>query len=110
MGMLLLHRAGEIAGLLTAWYGIDRIVQWAMARDWFRWLTGFSFMIYALHVPAVNYATEAALAYGAGIPHVHWWTYLLVPILVSATAVLIGATLRTVARPVYRVLTGGRGL
>jgi fucose 4-O-acetylase-like acetyltransferase len=108
--MLLLHRAGEIAGLLTAWFGLDRIVRGAMASAGFRWLTGFSFIIYALHVPMVNFATEAALRAGAGIPHIAFWTYLFVPIAVCATCVAVGVTLRSVARPVYATLTGGRGL
>jgi peptidoglycan/LPS O-acetylase OafA/YrhL len=108
--MFLLHRAGEITGLLAAWYGLDGLAAAAMQRAWVRWVTGFSFMIYAVHVPLVNYATEAVLTYGAAIPHIHWWTYVLLPLVVSATAVLLGAVLRQVARPVYSVLTGGRGL
>ena len=109
-GMLLLHRGGELAGLLTAWFGLDAIVRAAMAQAAFRWLTGFSFVIYALHVPMVNYATEAALLAGAGTSHIEFWTYLVVPIGVIAACVMVGATLRTVARPAYTVLTGGRGL
>lgn len=108
--MTLLHRGGEIAGLLTAWYGLDHFAKRAMAREWVRWLAGFSFMIYAVHVPLVNYVTEAALMYGASIPHINWWTYVTVPLAVSAFAVLLGATLRRAALPVYSVLTGGRGL
>lgn len=110
LAMFLLHRAGELLGLVVAWYGLDRLAQAAMARDWFRWLTAFSFMIYVMHVPLVNYATEAALHYGAGIPRLAWWTYLLVPVAVITTAVAAGVLLRTFARPVYGVLTGGRGL
>ena len=81
-----------------------------MAREWVRWLAGFSFMIYAVHVPLVNYVTEAMLLYGASVPHINWWTYVTVPLAVSALAVLLGATLRRAALPVYSVLTGGRGL
>ena len=108
--MTLLHRASEVAGLLVGWYGIDALIRSAMARAWFRGLTGLSFMIYALHVPMVNYATEAALKYGTGIPHLPLLTYLFVPLAVIAVAVVLGVTMRTVARPVYSVLTGGRGL
>jgi peptidoglycan/LPS O-acetylase OafA/YrhL len=108
--MLLLHRAGEIAGLLAAWYGLDTLAQRAMAQAWVRWLAGFSFIIYAVHVPLVNYATEAVLQYGAGVPHINFYTYLVLPLVISAVAVALGALLRTVARPVYGVLTGGRGL
>jgi hypothetical protein len=108
--MLALHRAGEISGMLVAWFGLNGLVRWCMARAWFRWLTGFSFMIYVLHVPFVNYATELALRYGRGVPHIHLLTYLLLPLLVVAVSVGIGALLRAVVPGIYAVLTGGRGL
>jgi len=109
-GMLLLYRASELFGLLTAWYGFDGLAQNAMQRGWFRWLTGFSFIIYALHVPLLNYATEASLALGAAVPLISLWTYLFVPLAICAFAVLVGAALRRIAPPMYSVLTGGRGL
>lgn len=108
--MLLLHRVGEISGMLTAWFCLDGLVRRAMARGWFRWLTGFSFIIYVLHVPAVNYATELALRHLPGLPHRPLLTYLGVPLLVIAGSVAVGAALRAVAPGPYAVLTGGRGL
>lgn len=110
LGMMALHRGGEVAGLLTAWYGLDGLANTAMRQRLFRWLAGFSFMIYALHVPMVNYMTEAALQLGAGIAHIELWTYLVVPLIVVAVTVTIGVALRSGARPVYSLLTGGRGL
>jgi surface polysaccharide O-acyltransferase-like enzyme len=110
LSMTLMHRAGELAGLLTAWYGLDNVARRAMAQRWVQWVAGFSFMIYAVHVPLVNYVTEAALQYGAAMPHINWWTYVFVPLAVSAFAVLLGAVLRRTALPAYSVLTGGRGL
>ena len=108
--MLLLHRAGEVVGLLAAWYGADGLVRVAMSRPWFRWVTAFSFSIYAMHVPLVNFATEWALRAGAALPKIELLTYLVVPLAVSAFAVLCGATLRRASRPLYSLLTGGRGL
>jgi peptidoglycan/LPS O-acetylase OafA/YrhL len=81
-----------------------------MAQAWFRWLTGFSFMIYVLHVPLVNYATELALRYGRAVPHIHLLTYLLLPLLIMAASAGLGALLRWALPRVYAVLTGGRGL
>ena len=110
LAMLALHKLGEASGMLTAWFGLDALVRRAMARRWFRWLTGFSFMIYVLHVPFVNYATELALRYGRGLPHLHLLTYGLVPLLVVVVSVVVGAALRRAAPRAYGVLTGGRGL
>ena len=108
--MLTLHKVAEVSGMLTAWFGLDGLVRRAMARGWFRWLTGFSFMIYVLHVPLVNYATELALRYGRAVPHIHLLTYLLLPLLIVAASAGLGALLRWALPRVYAVLTGGRGL
>ena len=110
LALLTLHKMGEASGVLTAWFGLDGLVRWCMARGWFRWLTGFSFMIYVLHVPFVNYATELALRYGRGVPHLHLLTYLALPLLIIGVSVGLGALLRRAAPGAYAVLTGGRGL
>jgi fucose 4-O-acetylase-like acetyltransferase len=110
LSMLALHKVGEVSGMLVAWFGLNGLVRWCMARAWFRWLTGFSFMIYVLHVPLVNYATELALRYGHGVPHIHLLTYLGLPLLVVAVSVGIGAGFRKAVPRIYAVLTGGRGL
>lgn len=105
--MLLLHRAAELLGVLVMWFGSNAMVRAAMQRRWFQWLTGFSFMIYVLHVPLVNYATEAMLLRW---PQQQLLTFLLLPLAVVALAVLLGAVLRRVAPAAYGVLTGGRGI
>ena len=107
--MILLYRLSEVAGILTAWFGLDWLVRRAMALGWFQWLTGFSFLIYVLHVPTVNYATELAFRFGQRVPHLSLLTYLLLPLLIIVAAVTIGATLRKLAPRAYGLLTGGRG-
>ena len=67
-------------------------------------------MIYVLHVPFVNYATEVALRHGRGLAHLPTLTYLLVPLAVIGTSVAVGALLRWLVPGIYAVLTGGRGL
>ncbi len=110
MGMLLLYRGIETSGLLVAWFGGRVLAERAMARPWFAWLTGSSFVIYALHVPLVNYVTEGALARVGTGPGASLAVYLLVPIGVIAMAVMVGTVLRGVVPGVYGVLTGGRGV
>lgn len=108
--MLGLYRLSEVAGILTAWFGLDWLVRRAMALRWFAWLTGFSFFIYVLHVPTVNYATALAFRFEKGIPHLSTYTYLGLPLLIVAGAVALGAGLRRLAPSAYAVLTGGRGV
>ena len=90
-----------------SWTGADGLVRVTMRQQWFMWLTGFSFMIYGLHVPLVNYATEAALRLWPGQ---NLAVYLVLPLLIVLTAVALGALLRRTVPGVYSALTGGRGL
>ncbi|AYA37740.1 acyltransferase [Hymenobacter oligotrophus] len=105
--MLLLHKTAELLGIGVMWFGLDAVVRAAMRQRWFVWLTGFSFMIYVLHVPLINYATEWALRTW---PSQNLPVFLLLPLLIAAMAVLLGAVLRKLVPSVYSLLTGGRGL
>ena len=109
MPLLLLHKAVVAGGMVVMWYGIDGAVRWAMARRWFIWLSGFSFMIYALHVPLINYAMIWLFPLVDSVPHYRLLMYMLLPTAVTAFCVLVGAALRRVIPGVYGVLTGGRG-
>ncbi|TGD81761.1 acyltransferase family protein [Hymenobacter wooponensis] len=105
--MLVLHKTAEVLGMGVMWFGADRLVRAAMRQPWFVWLTGFSFMIYALHVPLVNYATEAALRTWSSQ---QLGVFGLLPLAIVLLAVVLGAVLRRAAPRVYGLLTGGRGL
>jgi hypothetical protein len=109
-GMMLLYRGIELSGLLVAWIGGRALADWAMRRAWFAWLTGSSFVIYALHVPLVNYVTEGALQRVGTSPGASLGVYLVAPIAVMVFAVLVGTVLRAATPTLYGVLTGGRGL
>jgi len=105
--MLLLHKVVEGLGVVVMWFGADALVRGAMRQQWFVWLTGFSFFIYVLHVPLVNYATEVALRLWPGQ---HLLVFLLLPLAIVLTAVLLSTTLRRVVPNLYGLLTGDRGL
>ena len=83
---------------------------WCMARTWFRWLTGFSFMIHVLHVPLVHYATALALRHERSVPHIHLLAYLLPPLLIVAFSAGLSALLRRASPRMYAVMTDDRGL
>lgn len=108
--MTLLYRTAEMSGLLVAWFGLSRIATTAMQQSWVRTLTGFSFMIYVLHVPLLHYVSEAGLLYGTSLPYHELLVYLVAPLEVIAVAVAVGATLRRLTPSTYALLTGGRGL
>lgn len=107
--LALLHKLAIGWGLIAAWYGSNRIADWCMGRRWFVWLSAFSFIIYAMHAPAVAIAIDGVfglLHYGYGYRIV---TYLLLPTAMIVACVGFGALLRWVAPKLYGVVTGGRG-
>jgi hypothetical protein len=108
--LLLMFRFVEFSGLLVAWFGMNWLVRWCMARQWFVWSSGFSFMIYALHVPLVNYLLDPAFQQWSGLPMFRLMLYFALPLALVGLSIGVGAVLRRVVPPVYGVLTGGRGM
>ncbi len=106
----LLHKITVFSGLITMWYGCDALVRFCMSRNWFTWLSAFAFIIYALHVPLVNYCTQLMYMYGKNIANLRLMTFIILPLLISFICVLFGAAIRKLFPKIYGVITGGRGL
>jgi len=104
-----LHDISIVAGILAIWFGADAIVKWCMRREWFVWASGFSFIIYALHVPLIHYTTRFAFIYLHNVQYYRLITYIIVPIIIFFFCLGVGALLRSLLPKVYRVATGGRG-
>lgn len=107
--LLLAHKLVVISGLITAWFGSNRLVNLFMSQTWFVRISAFSFMIYAMHAPAVVYAIKAIFLYA---PHFYAFritTFFVLPLLLIATAVVTGALLRRYLPKIYHFATGGRG-
>lgn len=104
-----LQDVSVVSGILAIWFGGDSIVKWCMSLKWFMWASKFSFIIFALHVPLINYVTRLTFIYCHNIPDYRLLTYIIVPIFILMFCIAIGAFLRSVSPKVYRVATGGRG-
>ena len=108
--MTFLHKGVVISGLLAAWFGGDFLVRWFMSQHWFAWLSAFSFMIYALHAPFIAYFINPAMALFQSFPGARLLTFLVLPLVVIALCIALGAFLRKLLPNTYSLLTGGRGL
>lgn len=108
--LIVLHKLTVASGLIAAWFGCDALVRWAMARRWFVWLTGFSFIIYAVHAPWVAVLIDPAFALVGDMPGKQMLVFILLPLALIAFSVALGALMRKAVPGVYGVLTGGRGL
>lgn len=107
--MVLLHKFVVASGMLVMWYGIDGVVTRAMENRAFAWVSGFSFIIYAAHVPVINYALFWVFPLVDHLPGYRMGVFVLLPLVVIAGSVLVGATLRRLTPRAYGWLTGGRG-
>jgi fucose 4-O-acetylase-like acetyltransferase len=96
------------SGLIALWYSSTRLAMWCMSRRWFMWLTGFSFIIYVMHAPAV------AIGIGSGFALLHYTdgyrilTYIFLPTVIIIFSVAFGALLRRLSPKLYAFVTGGR--
>jgi len=97
------------AGIIAIWFGADFIVKWCMNKKWFEWAAAFSFIIFALHVPLIHYATQLAFIYWHDFQYYRLLTYVVVPVVIFFFCIGTGAWLRSTFPKVYRVATGGRG-
>ncbi len=106
----LLHKFTVLSGLVTCWYGLDFVVQWCMDRQWFVWLTSFSFIIYALHAPFVAIFIDAALDALYPLEATRSIAFVLLPLSIITLCISIGVLIRNALPKLYSLLTGGRGM
>ena len=107
--LYILHDISIFSGILAIWFDADPIVKWCMKKKWFVWASAFSFIIFALHVPLVNYSTRLAYIYWHNISNYRLLTYIVVPIIILFFCIGTGALLRSLFPKAYRLATGGRG-
>lgn len=108
--LLLMHKTVVLSGLICAWYGCNVLVRWCMNKNWFVWLSAFSFMIYVLHAPIVVFATKAIFMQISDWFGYRMLTFIVLPLCLIAVSVIIGALLRKLLPGVYSFVTGGRGM
>jgi len=108
--LTILHKMVVGFGLIACWFGLDSLVKWCMSRQWFVWLSAFSFIIYAMHAPAIAFFINAFFEQLNHVQGFRIITFIALPSTIIAICVVIGATLRALAPGLYGLLTGQRGM
>ena len=106
----LMHKIVVFSGLVAAWYGCNKLVEFCMSRPWFVWLSAFAFMIYAVHAPLIAYSIDLVFSVLNHIPGYRLIAFVGLPLMVITLAVGTGALLRKVSPRFYSLITGGSGL
>ncbi|HEX8316110.1 MAG TPA: acyltransferase [Flavisolibacter sp.] len=107
--LMLLYACATVAGVLAVWFSLDDVVRWFMTKRWFLWSTNYSFFIYGLHIPLLSFLTNLVFMHWQNFQLYRLFTYLLLPTLVLLFCIAVGAIVRLIAPPVFKVMTGGRG-
>ncbi|HAN40190.1 MAG TPA: hypothetical protein DCQ29_14905 [Chitinophagaceae bacterium] len=106
----LLHKICIVTGVITMWYGSNKLVQWCMHQTWFVAATAFSFFIYAFHVPLVTYTIDPFLNTMGNHSYSRLVAFLLHPTLIILVCIGVGYFVRKYLPQGYAWSTGGRGL
>ena len=107
--LALLHKLVMFSALVTVWYGGNATAQFFMRRKWFAWLTGFSFIIYVMHAPAVALFIDAFFSLLQYCYAYRILAFVLLPLTIISICIIIGALLCRLTPKFYALLTGGRG-
>jgi fucose 4-O-acetylase-like acetyltransferase len=106
--LLLLHKIVVVSALITCWFGSDKIVQTCMQYPVFRKLTGFAFIIYAMHVPLLFYVNALLFPLMQTIPNFRLLLYIGLPFTIMLFCIGTGVLLKKISPLVYALLMGGR--
>lgn len=109
MVLIVLYKLVVLSGLVTAWYGTGRLVEWCMNRKWFVSFCSFSFIIYVVHAPLIAFAIDPVFQLLHSILAYRIITYIILPFSLIAFSILVGVLLKKLVPTVYAFLTGGRG-
>jgi fucose 4-O-acetylase-like acetyltransferase len=107
--MSTLHVVSVAAGIVAIWFGSDTVVKYLMNRKWFVNLTALSFIIFAFHVPLLQYFSRLLFIFWHNFQYYRLATYIVAPTVVFFLCVGFGYLFRAVAPKAYKIATGGRG-
>jgi fucose 4-O-acetylase-like acetyltransferase len=107
--LAIMHKLIIICGLIAAWYGSSYFVLRFVRKKWFVSLSAFSFIIYAVHAPAVALFINGMFALLHHCTGYRIITYILLPVMIIFISIAFGALLCRFAPRMYAITTGGRG-
>lgn len=100
----------EILGMFTVWFGYDLLIGELQDSSKLLRFTPYTFSIFAGHEPCMNILYNALLKYLDNSYFTSFIIYIFIPIITISLLILIAMLLKKYLKPVYNVLTGGRGV
>ena len=107
--LVIFYQLSVITGIVAMWFGLDKVVRWALRKKWFYKASGFSFFLYGAHVPLLPYVMTMALMELSFLPYYRLFCYIVIPGLIVVLCIWLGRFVRKFLPAVYFTLTGSRG-
>lgn len=102
-----MHKFCQPLLMAAVWFGYDATLG-KLTSTPLEGLSKYNFFVYGAHVPLVYYATDFLLQHLGRTSEVRFLIFLLLPLLVSVWAILLGKFLEKFVYPLFWLLTGGR--
>lgn len=107
--LIIMHQVAVVAGIMSMWFGADRVIKWFLSKQWYHTASSYSFFIFGIHVPLLPYMMQWAVMNSSMIPNYRLLCYLLVPLITLSICTGVGMLLHRFVPKLYGFLTGGRG-
>ena len=105
----ILHKISIISGVISIWFGADSLVEYLMNLQWFNSISSYSFIIYAFHVPLLNYLTRFVFSHVTHFTLFRLSAFVGIPIVIIIFSLIFGIIFRKITPKLYGFCTGGRG-
>lgn len=102
-----MHKFCQPLLMAAVWFGYDATLGKLSTTPLEGW-SKYNFFVYGAHVPLVYYATDFLFVHLGKSDEMRFLIFLLLPLVTSLFAIVLGSLLSKWARPVFYVLTGGR--
>lgn len=102
-----LHKAVQPLLVLAVWDLYDRVFT-SPGTSFLDKLSPYNFYIYGFHVPILYFATDLVLSILGREDYIRGAVYIFLPLVVMAIAWALGAILKQLYLPAFKLFTGGR--
>lgn len=103
----IVHKITEVVGICGMWLVFDHIVKYIASKKGMLLASAHLFFVFVLHEPLLHISYQMALIPdNTGMSH--FVLYICLPISIIAVCMIVSMVLRKIARPVHKILTGGR--
>ena len=108
LAIISLYRLSQVLGIAVIWFGYDRVMRGAAPAPAALRMASHAFIVYVLHVPLLNLATQAALAVFGDADAMRFAVYVGVAAGSIGVCLLAARALARWAPTLSALLTGGR--